>query len=309
VSTLLVASTGGHLKELHHLHRRLGDVDGPFHWVTFDTPQSRSLLADEPVDFIRFVGDRDVGNTVRSIGEARRIMRGADVEAVVSTGAAVALPFIGIARARRLECRYIESAARTDGPSLTGRMVSRIPGVRLFTQYASWASSRWRFDGSVFDAFESVDRAGEGTGRPERVVVTLGTTRQVEFRRLITRLIEILPPRAEVLWQTGHTESSDLGIETHAVIPERDLMQAMEEADVVVSHAGVGTALAALEVGKCPVLVPRRPEHGELVDDHQLQIAQELAGRGLAVWAEADELGIDDMQAASRKRVLLRAGR
>ena len=50
----------------------------------------------------------------------------------------------------------------------------------------------------------------------------------------------------------------------------------MREADVVVAHAGVGTALAALEVGKCPVLVPRRLAHGEHVDDHQVQIASEL---------------------------------
>jgi UDP-N-acetylglucosamine--N-acetylmuramyl-(pentapeptide) pyrophosphoryl-undecaprenol N-acetylglucosamine transferase len=303
MTTLLVASTGGHLKELHHLRSRLPTADGPFRWVTFDTPQSRSLLDGEAVDFVRFVGDRDVRNTVTSVGEARRIMRSAGVEAVVSTGAAVALPFIGLARARRLECRYIESAARTDGPSLTGRMVSRIPGVRLFTQYRQWASSRWRYGGSVFDGFEPVERAEDGAGRLERVVVSLGTTRQVEFRRLLRRLIEVMPPEADVLWQTGNTDTGGLGIRAHRVIPERDLIEAMAEADTVVAHAGVGTALAALEAGRCPVLVPRRPERGELVDDHQLQIARGLAERGLSVSVEAERLTRADLLAASRRRV------
>jgi UDP-N-acetylglucosamine--N-acetylmuramyl-(pentapeptide) pyrophosphoryl-undecaprenol N-acetylglucosamine transferase len=303
MTTLLVASTGGHLKELHHLHRRLSGTGGPYQWVTFDTPQSRSLLDGEAVEFVRFVGDRDVRNTVRSLGEARQIMRGAEVETVVSTGAAVALPFIGLARAQRLNCHYIESAARTDGPSLTGRMVSRIPGVRLFTQYPSWASSSWRYGGSVFDAFESVELSDDAPASLERVVVTLGTTRQVEFRRLVHRLLEILPPEADVLWQTGNTDTSDLGISGHRVIPERDLMQAMEDADAVVSHAGVGTALAALEVGKCPVLVPRRPQRGELVDDHQLEIARELGDRSLSVSIEADTLAAADLLAAARRRV------
>ena len=304
MTTLLVASTGGHLKELHHLRRRVADINGPFQWATFDTPQSRSLLDGEAVDFVRFVGDRDVLNTMRSLGEARRIMQDTEVEAVVSTGAAVALPFFGLARAQRLNCHYIESAARTDGPSLTGHMASRIPGVRLFTQYPSWANSRWRYGGSVFDAFESAELSDDVQTSVERVVVTLGTTRQVEFRRLVQRLLEILPPQADVLWQTGHTDTSDLGISGHFVIPERDLVQAMDDADVVVSHAGVGTALAALEVGKCPVLVPRRPAHGELVDDHQLQIAQELGHRGLSVSVEADDLTYADLLAASGKSVM-----
>ena len=47
MTTLLVASTGGHLKQLHRLHRRLEGVEGPFRWATFDTPQSRSLLTGE----------------------------------------------------------------------------------------------------------------------------------------------------------------------------------------------------------------------------------------------------------------------
>jgi UDP-N-acetylglucosamine--N-acetylmuramyl-(pentapeptide) pyrophosphoryl-undecaprenol N-acetylglucosamine transferase len=303
MSTLLVASTGGHLKELHHLHTRLAGVEGPFKWVTFDTPQSRSLLDGEAVEFVRFVGDRDVGNTVLSLSEARQIVRDSEVEAVVSTGAAVALPFIGLARARRLHCHYIESAARTDGPSLTGRMVSRIPGVRLSTQYRGWASSRWRYGGSVFDAFEAVELDEEAPAGLRRVVVSLGTTRQVEFRSLVHRLLEVLPAEADVLWQTGNTDTSDLGIAGHRVIPERDLMEAMAEADAVVSHAGVGTALAALEVGRCPVLVPRRPTRGELVDDHQLQIARELGERGLSVSVEADELTAADLLAAAGRRV------
>ncbi len=305
MATLLVASTGGHLKELHHLHRQLPDVTGPFRWVTFDTPQSRSLLDRKAVDFVRFIGDRDAVNAIRSLGEARHILRDHEVKAVVSTGAAIALPFIGLARARRLPCHYVESAARIDGPSLTGRLVSGMPGVRLYTQCPGWANAKWRYGGSVFDSFKCVALPYSDQTQIGKVVVTLGTTKQMEFPRIIRRLLKILPPEADVLWQTGNTDTSDLGISGYAMIPERDLTQAMREADVVVSHAGVGTALAAFEVGKCPVLVPRRPSLGELVDDHQLQIAGELGDRGLSVSVEADDLTYDDLLTASKKRVTM----
>lgn len=306
MTTLLVASTGGHLKQLHELHRRLDGVEGPFRWATFDTPQSRSLLAEEDVDFVPFVGGRDPLNVARNFGHARRILRDHPVEALVSTGSSVALPFFATARAKRLTCHYIESAARSEGPSLTGRLISRIPGVDLYCQYPGWAEGRWRFRGSVFDAYEGVGREAGGGAEIRRVVVTLGTYRGYGFPLLIRRLLELLPPAAEVLWQTGDTDVSGLGIEAHDAIPERELTRAMAEADLVVAHAGVGAALAAFEVGRCPLLVPRRLARGEHVDDHQIQIARELSGRGIAIAAEADELTLDDLARTASRAVVKR---
>lgn len=301
MSTLLVASTGGHLKELHHLHRRLAGVEGPYRWVTFDTPQSRSLLAGEEVEFVRFVGDRDALNAVRSLGEARRLTSDPAVEAVISTGASVAVPYIVMGRARGLRCCYVESAARLDGPSLSGRLLSRIPGVGLVTQCRGWAGGRWRYGGSVFDSFECAELEAAGE-RLDKIVVALGTTAEA-FPRIVRRLKQIVPPEAEVLWQTGNTDPAEVGVPGHYMLPERELSEAMREADAVVCHAGVGNALAALEVGKCPVIVPRRLAHAELVDDHQVQIARELGDRGLAVVAEADEVTREDLLQASQRRV------
>jgi UDP-N-acetylglucosamine transferase subunit ALG13 len=299
MTTLLVASTGGHLKQLHRLHRRLVGIDGPYRWSTFDTPQSRSLLEGEAVDYVGFVGGRDPGNVLRNVPLVHRILRDHDIDTIVSTGSAMALPFFALGRARGLRCHYIESAARSDGPSKTARMISRIPGVHLYTQYPAWADEKGRFRGAVFDSFVRAEEPRERPRELRKVVVSLGTFKDIGFQRLVRRLLEILPPEADVLWQTGDTDVSGFGIVGHHAIPERELTAAIREADVLVAHAGVGTALAALEVGKCPLLVPRRFAHGEHVDDHQTQIAAELAGRGLAVSVEADELTLDDLLAAA----------
>ena len=47
MSTLLVCSVGGHLAELHRLLERMRGLGEERLWVTFDTPQSRSVLAEE----------------------------------------------------------------------------------------------------------------------------------------------------------------------------------------------------------------------------------------------------------------------
>jgi hypothetical protein len=69
--------------------------------------------------------------------------------------------------------------------------------------------------------------------------------------------------------------------------------------DVGVCHAGVGSALSALLVGKVPVLVPRRQKFGEHVDDHQVELAALLGDAGLAVVAEASDLTLADLERAA----------
>jgi UDP-N-acetylglucosamine transferase subunit ALG13 len=304
VTTLLVASTGGHLKQLHRLRGRLRGVSAPFQWVTFDTPQSRSLLEGETVHYVPFIGGRDPGNVLRNLPHARRILASERVGALVSTGSAIALPYFSAGRLRRLPCYWIESATRVEGPSLTGRMIARMPGVHLHAQYPGWAKGRWSFSGSVFDSFAGAESGGpDAEPRIAKVVVTLGTYKGTPYTRLVRRLLEILPPEIEVLWQTGDTDVTELGIESVYAIPERDLSEAMRDADVVVAHAGVGTALAALEVGKCPVLAPRMHTLGEAVDEHQAQISAQLAARGLAVTVDADALAFQDLVEAAGRRI------
>jgi UDP-N-acetylglucosamine--N-acetylmuramyl-(pentapeptide) pyrophosphoryl-undecaprenol N-acetylglucosamine transferase len=303
--TLLVASTGGHLSQLHALAPRIPGADAAQRtWVTFDTPQSRSLLAGEDVVFVRYTAPRDWRSIARNLPPAWRLLDGRRFGHVISTGSGIALTFLPLARAKGLATTYVESAARSQGPSMTGRILARVPGVQLGTQYRAWADERWSYVGSVLDGWAPVDAAhGDGEAPLRRVLVTLGTI-PYGFRRLVERLLAILPPDVEVTWQTGVTDVEGLPIEVHALMPGDELEAAIRAADAVVAHAGTGSALAALGAGKCPLLVPRERAHGEHVDDHQRQIAGELAGRGLALQRGADELTLADLRAAAGMRVV-----
>ena len=295
MTTLLVASTGGHLAELHDLAPRLGITDR--RWVTFDSPQSRSLLAGEDVVHVPPATSRDVVGAVRDLMVARRMFREERYERVVSTGASVALAFFLPAARAGIECCYIESATRTHGPSLTGKLVARVPGARLFTQYPSWADDRWRYGGSIFDAYTAVEVTRPRPVR--RVVVTLGTHQRYRFPRLLNRLVDILPASLDVLWQVGATRIDRMPPGARRQVPTDEMRDAMRAADVVISHAGVGSALAAMQAGKRALYVPRRSAHGEHVDDHQVEMARELESRRLVVAREAEQVTLADLEAAA----------
>ncbi len=297
-----IASTGGHLVEM----RLLAPVLEPGRhrqalWVTHRTPQSESALAGEDIVFVDHVGSRDYAGVVRVAPRILRALRTHDVDTVYSTGAAIALSALPLARLSGARTTYVESLTRPLGPSMTGRILGALPWGRVLTQYEALAGRRWKYAVSLMDSF--IASRSAAPARPRRVFVTIGTVGQYQFRRVLERLVDVLPPECEVTWQTGTTRTDGLGIDARPMMTEAEFRAEVARADVVVAHAGCGTFLQCLELGKAPVMVPRRAAHDEHVDDHQEQLASVAAGRGLAVMREADELRWADLCEAAAIRV------
>ncbi|MDQ6686706.1 MAG: UDP-N-acetylglucosamine transferase subunit ALG14 [Actinomycetota bacterium] len=117
---LLVGSSGGHLAQLVPL-ADLWRPEGRA-WVTFATPDARSLLADESVTWAYSPTTRNIWNLLRNTLLAWRVLREVNPEVVVSTGAGVALPFFALARLRRVRTVYVEVFDRIDSTTLTARL-------------------------------------------------------------------------------------------------------------------------------------------------------------------------------------------
>ncbi|RGC68782.1 UDP-N-acetylglucosamine--N-acetylmuramyl-(pentapeptide) pyrophosphoryl-undecaprenol N-acetylglucosamine transferase [Micromonospora sp. MW-13] len=117
---MLVGSSGGHLAQLVALQPWYRDRSRS--WVTFDTPDARSLLDGEDVVWAHHPTTRNVRNLARNMWLAVRVFRGRDVAAVVTTGAGVAVPFVVVARLRRIPTVYIEVYDRIDTPTLSARL-------------------------------------------------------------------------------------------------------------------------------------------------------------------------------------------
>lgn len=298
MKSLFVASAGGHLEELYLLRHRLSGGERDVTWATWDTPQSRSLLAGERCIELTRSRPRDLRVATANARLADRLLAGGEFDEVVSTGALPAVPFMAVARARRIPCHFIESAARVGSLSRSGQLVESLPGVRRYYQYPEWQRAGWHHRGSVFDGF----RPGPTRDTPSirRAVVAVGSSRY-GFAALVSAAAAALPKDCETTWQTGSTDVADLTIPAVSLLPVADFASALAAADVVICHAGVGSALAALRAGHCPILVPRRAGRGEHVDDHQQAIAAELDRRGLAIHAEVGQLGRSVLEAAASR--------
>lgn len=95
----------------------------------------------------------------------------------------------------------------------------------------------------------------------------------------------------EVVVQHGPSALRPHGARCVDYLPFDELGRLVSEARVVVAHAGVGSILLCLARDRAPLVVPRLPSLGEVVDDHQLVLARRLARSGAVTCVE----DVDDL--------------
>lgn len=135
-------------------------------------------------------------------------------------------------------------------------------------------------------------------GGCDLILVTVGTHDQ-PFDRLVRAMDEVAQSLDErVIIQRGCTDYVPQNAESFDFTTSEHMVQLTGEARVVVSHAAAGAIIVALKVKAPLVLVPRLEGFGEVVDDHQLQLAQELRRTGRAV--VVNEVSVDYLHRAIR---------
>src|SRR5262249_21668356 len=136
VDVLLVCNSGGHLVQLESLKRAWFGYSSA--WVTDDNSDARSLPRDERVYYGYGPAARSSVNLIRNLWLAARLIRRLKPKVIVSTGAAMCVPFVWVARLRGVKVFYIESITRIESPSLTTRLV-RLPADRVYVQWPDLA--------------------------------------------------------------------------------------------------------------------------------------------------------------------------
>jgi len=122
------------------------------------------------------------------------------------------------------------------------------------------------------------------------IYVTVGT--QLPFDRLIKTMDEWAGanPSAEVFAQIGPSEIKARHITCVPFVTPDISNQKFREAELVVSHAGMGSIITALKHKKPILILPRLASLGEHRNDHQLATAKWLGVRkGINVaWSELE---------------------
>jgi len=122
------------------------------------------------------------------------------------------------------------------------------------------------------------------------IFVSVGTER-FPFDRLIRAVDEAAThlDGESLFVQLGHSTYLPQRCQWTRFLPYRAFVEQLQQARIVVCHAGVGLLLLCARAGKVPLVVPRRRGFGEHVDDHQVELATRMAQVGSALFAEEPE--------------------
>ena len=125
------------------------------------------------------------------------------------------------------------------------------------------------------------------------IFVTAGTHEQ-PFDRVIKevdRLTGAEVIKEEVFIQRGIGSMVPINCPSAEVISYDDMFKKVAEARIVITHGGPGSIMLPLSMGKIPIVIPRRAEFNEHVDNHQVDFAKRLeAGKKIIAIYKINEL-------------------
>jgi UDP-N-acetylglucosamine transferase subunit ALG13 len=286
----LACSSGGHLAQIMELKEVYARYNHFF--VSYKSADTIELAEKEKVHYLTNPRRHPI-LTILNFLQSFKLFIKEIPDIIMTTGAGVALPMCYIAKLYRKKIIFIESFSRVEKPSLFGRLIYPIANLTIvqwepLLKYYKEA----KYGGPIFNfSSDNVDKAEI----KNQIFVTVGTL-STGFDRLlkeIDMLIEKRVIREKVIAQSGSSKYTPKNYEWFRFASKEVFGDTMKESKIVITHGGVGSITNALKFNKRTIVVPRRKQFGEVVNDHQLEITRELEkeGRIIAVYDIKDLKG------------------
>lgn len=128
------------------------------------------------------------------------------------------------------------------------------------------------------------------------IFVTVGTHEQ-PFDRLVECVDNLKKDGTiteDVIIQTGYSTYEPKFCKWQKLFPYQEMVKMVNEARIVITHGGPSSFIMPLQIGKTPIVIPRRHEFNEHVNDHQVSFVKAVAERmgTIIVVDDMDQLGM-----------------
>lgn len=131
------------------------------------------------------------------------------------------------------------------------------------------------------------------------ILVLLGTQNN-SFHRLLEKMDELIEKGIideKVLVQSGYTNYESKNMRIFDLIPQEELERYQEQADLIITHGGVGSIISSIKKEKKVIAVPRLHEFQEHVNNHQKQIVEAFDRKGYIMGVK----GLEELEEAILK--------
>ncbi len=111
------------------------------------------------------------------------------------------------------------------------------------------------------------------------IFVTVGTHEQ-PFNRLVEYMDKWASEHdEEVVIQIGFSTYEPKKTKWQKLFPYSEMVENVDKARIVITHGGPSSFIMPLQIGKVPIVVPRKHEFDEHVNNHQVDFCKAVAER------------------------------
>ena len=117
------------------------------------------------------------------------------------------------------------------------------------------------------------------------ILVMLGTQNN-SFHRLLEEIDKLIQKKIiedKVLVQAGYTKYESKNMKIFDLINKEELDELQKNADLIITHGGVGSIVTSLKKNKKVIAVARKHEYGEHVNNHQEEIVELFNKKGYII--------------------------
>ena len=117
------------------------------------------------------------------------------------------------------------------------------------------------------------------------ILVLLGTQNN-SFHRLLEEIQKNIDNgniKEKVIVQKGYTKFESEKMTLYTQLPPEEIQKLIENADLIITHGGVGSIITSMQKGKKVIAVPRLKKYKEHVNDHQLDIIKSFKDSGYII--------------------------
>ena len=117
------------------------------------------------------------------------------------------------------------------------------------------------------------------------ILVLLGTQNN-SFHRLLEEVQKNIDNgniQEEVIVQKGYTKFESNEMTMYNKLPSDEIEKLIDNANLVITHGGVGSIINSIQKGKKVIAIPRLKKYNEHVNDHQLDIVKSFNELGYII--------------------------
>ena len=115
------------------------------------------------------------------------------------------------------------------------------------------------------------------------IFITLGS-QKFQFNRLLEWIDDLIKENViqeDVFAQVGYSDYIPESYEYSDFLVRNEYLNKIQDANIVITHAGTGAIVSALKNEKSIIAVPRDVTYNEHVDNHQNQIVENFVEKNL----------------------------